>query len=170
VIGGAMVAVATVILYATRDARNPSSAPSPGTTAEPAATAATALEAALGDSVVIGPGSDAGTPVRGKAARAVSADAVALLQLSIAKPAVAAGDTVHVRLDAFDDGGLRVVTHQIVWTTSNPRVVHFTSPGELVAVKEGSATITVAAGSATTSLPMTVGARGIGVRTPARKR
>ena len=153
------MAIAAIIYYAATAGREPKPASTPAVV-EAAATAANALEATLGDSVVIGPGSDAATPVRGKPAKAVSADAVALLQLSIAKSWVAAGDTVHARLDAFDDAGVRVTTHQMVWTTSDPRIVHFAAPGELVTVREGNATITVTAGSASTSLPVAIGAKG----------
>ena len=153
-----MIAIAAVSLYATRD--RPTPPPAPTAVTAPAATGAAALDAALGDSVAFGPGSDAARLVRGKPARAVSADAVALVQLSIAKPRIVIGDTVHVKLEAFDDAGVRVTTAQTVWTTSNPGVARFAAPGELVAVKEGKATITVTAGTSTAPLVVTVGARG----------
>jgi serine/threonine protein kinase len=159
VIGAAMLAVAAIVIYARREPPKPAPAPVQPASVEPAASAATALEAALGDSVVVGPG-DAAKPAKGKPPRAVSADAVALLQLSVAKPKVFTGDTVHVKLDALDDGGARVTTSQIVWTTSNPRVVRFAAPGELVAVSEGNATITVTAGSASTPVGITVTSKG----------
>jgi serine/threonine-protein kinase len=172
VIGGALLAIAALVIYVRVDLNKPKPvAPPPTADAPaPAPTATSALEAALGDSVAVGPGSDAALPRGGKRAKAVSADAVALLKLSIAKPRITAGDTVHARLDAFDDGGTRVTSPQIVWTTSNPRVVRFAAPGELVAVKEGNATITVSAGSSSTALVVSVGPKGSAAPAPIKRR
>jgi uncharacterized protein YjdB len=86
----------------------------------------------------------------------VTPDAIALLQLTIPPGRIAAGDTVHLRLQALDDAGAAVTSPQIVWTTSNPRVVRFAGPGEVIAVTSGKATLTVSVGSATTSHDVTV--------------
>jgi len=115
-----------------------------------------ALEAALGDSTVVGHGPDSTALVKGKAPKAVSADAVALLQLTSTKDRLTPGDTARIRLEAMDDSGNRVTTHQIVWTTSNPGVVRFVAPGRIVALREGTATVTVNAGSATNRLILNV--------------
>ena len=106
----------------------------------------------FGDSAAVGPG-PAAKPIRGrtKPPREVTPDAVALLQLTVPTGRIGVGDTVHLRLQALDDGGLPVTTPQIVWTTSNPRVVRFAGAGEAIAVSEGKATVTVSAGSATTA-------------------
>ena len=162
-VGATVVVLGVVGVLATR-----SSAPPPGpakapvvdtTPPAPAQTAASAIESALGDSVVVGHGSDGTLKVAGKAPRIVTPDAVALLQVAITKPRVAVDDTVHARLDALDDTGARVTTPQIVWATSNPRVIKFAGPAELVAVKEGKATVTVSAGTATTSREVVVSAK-----------
>ncbi len=122
-----------------------------------AASAAATVEAALGDSVVVGHGPDGSTTARGGALRTVTADAVALLNLSLARPAIAAGDTVRARLEALDDAGARVTSPQIVWSTSNPGVIKFAGPGMLVGVRQGRARITVAAATTTDTLTVTVG-------------
>jgi serine/threonine protein kinase len=114
----------------------------------PVVTAATAVENAIGDSVVVGHGADATALVNGKTPRPVTPDAISILLIKIAKQRVFAGDTVRVRLEVLDDAGLPVTTNQIVWSTSNPRIAHFFAPGQLVAVGEGKATITVSAGTA----------------------
>ena len=111
----------------------------------------------FGDSAAIGPGPAAKPgPGRTKPPREVTPDAVALLQLTVPAGRIGVGDTVHLRLQALDDGGLPVTTPQIVWTTSNPRVVRFAGAGEAIAVSEGKATVTVSAGSATTAREMMV--------------
>ncbi|HXD23818.1 MAG TPA: protein kinase, partial [Gemmatimonadaceae bacterium] len=123
--------------------------------ASPAGTPALADQVAqlIGDSAALGP-----APLsRGaKTPREVTPDAIALLQLTVPPGRIAAGDTVHLRLQALDDAGLAVTTPQIVWTTSNPRVVRFSGPGQVIAVTSGKATLTVTAGTATTSRDVTV--------------
>ncbi len=126
---------------------------------QPPVTAAATVDAALGDSVVIGHGPDGGVTVRGKALRTVGADAIAMFNVSLGRRRVVVGDTVRVRLDALDDAGERVTSPQIVWSTSNPGVVKFAGPGLLVGVKQGTATITVAAATTTGTMPVTVGPR-----------
>ncbi|MFI5232044.1 MAG: protein kinase [Gemmatimonadales bacterium] len=111
----------------------------------------------FGDSAAVGPGPAVkSAPGRTRPPREVSPDAVALLQLTVPAGRIGVGDTVHLRLRALDDGGLPVTTPQIVWTTSNPRVVRFAGAGEAIAVSEGKATVTVSAGSATTARDMMV--------------
>ena len=84
-------------------------------------------------------------------------DAVALLQLTLPRPRATVGDTVHARLDAMDDAGKPVTTTgQINWTTSDPSVVRFAGPGQLIAVREGKATITVTAGGTNASRELVV--------------
>jgi uncharacterized protein YjdB len=46
-----------------------------------------------------------------------------------------------------------------VWTSSDPTVVRFAGPGQLIAVKAGKATITVTAGTTTTGRELTVVAK-----------
>ena len=104
-----------------------------------------------GDSTAIGLGPAAKGAGRGKPPREVAADAVALLQLTLPKARAIVGDTVHATLNALDDAGQPVTTPQIVWSTSDASVVRFAGPAQLIAVKEGKATITVAAGSTTTA-------------------
>ena len=101
-------------------------------------------------------GPDSTALVKGKRPKVVSADAVALLMLIPTKDRLTAGDTARIRLDAMDDSGNRVTTHQIVWTTSNPSVVRFVAPGRIVALREGTATVTVTAGSASNRLILNV--------------
>ena len=163
--GAFVVLLAVVILLPSPGSKATLPAPAAGPVAgdnTPAATpsAADAVSAALGDSVVIGHGSDATAKVAGKAPRVVTSDAVAIIQVSFGKPLIAVGDTVHAKIDAFDDAGRRVTTPQMVQATSNPRVVKFAGPGELVALREGKATVTVSAGAATATREVTVGAKG----------
>ena len=132
----------------------PVAAPAAETTAAPTAPPPDA--SAFGDSVVIGHGADAIALVKGKAPRTVKTDAVSLLVLAVSKTRIAVGDTVRVRLDVQDDSGDHVTTPQILWTTSNPRVVHFLAPGQLLAGGAGKSTITVTAGAITTSQVVTV--------------
>ncbi|MGH7654708.1 MAG: hypothetical protein ACREN6_08600, partial [Gemmatimonadaceae bacterium] len=113
----------------------------------------------FGDSAAVGPGPAAKSGRRAKPPREVTPDAVALLQLTVPSGRIGVGDTVHLHLQALDDGGLPVTTPQIVWTTSNPRVVRFAGAGEAIAVSEGKATVTVSAGSATTARDVMVLAR-----------
>ena len=164
VVAGAVVLLGVVVVLATRGTTAPPSpAPSPPVDTTPAApTAASVVEAVLGDSVVIGHGADATARVAGKAPRVESSDPIALIQVSFAKPRIAVGDTVHAKIEAFDDAGQRVTTPQMVQSTSNPRVVKFAGPGEIVGVKEGRATLTVSAGATTTTREVTVGAKGEG--------
>jgi hypothetical protein len=119
--------------------------------------AASAIESALGDSVMVGAGSDALVKVRGKLPRTVAGEAISLLEVTIAKPSIAVGDTVHAKVEAFDDAGQRVTTPQMVWTSSNPRVARFLAPGDLIAGQEGSATITVTAGPTSVTKEFVVG-------------
>ncbi|HVT40630.1 MAG TPA: protein kinase [Gemmatimonadaceae bacterium] len=138
--------------------RGTKQAPVPEAEAAPPPTvaAAAAVEAAMGDSVVIGHGADATRSVNGKVPRTVTPDAVSLLVLSMNKPHVRAGDTVRVRLDATDDAGAPVTTPQTVWTTSNAAIVRLLAPGVLSAEKIGKATLTVTAGTASSTLAITV--------------
>jgi hypothetical protein len=123
-------------------------------------TAADAVVNALGDSIVVGHGPDANVALKGALPRTVSPDAIAMLSLALSKGSkVTVGDTVRITLDAVDDSGLRVTSPQIVWATSHPRIARFAGPGRLVGVREGKVTITVAAGTTTGSLNVTVGAR-----------
>jgi serine/threonine-protein kinase len=127
------------------------SAPSPG--------ASVTVQRLSGDSTAVGvaPGARAGAG--SKSPREVSVDAVALLQLTLSKSRAAPGDTIPARLDALDDAGKPVTTSQIVWTSSDPAVVRFAGPGQLIAVKAGKATITVTAGTTTTGRELTVVAK-----------
>ena len=122
----------------------------------PAPSAPTATKGLPGDSMAVGLGPAAKGGGRGKAPREVTADAVALLQLTLPRARATVGDTIHARLEATDDSGNQVTTPQIVWTTSNASVVRFAGPGELIAVKEGKATINVAAGSTNATREVTV--------------
>jgi serine/threonine-protein kinase len=164
IVAGTVVLLGVVGVLATRGAKTaPAPVPPPhvdSTPAPAAPTAAAVVEAALGDSVVIGHGADATAKVAGKAPRVVSSDAVALIQLSLARAQVGVGDTVHLKVDAIDDAGQRVTTPQMVQSTSNPRVVKFAGPGEIVGVKAGKATITVSAGATTATREVTVQPRG----------
>ncbi len=125
----------------------------------PAPSASLTVQRLPGDSTAVGlwPATKAGTA--GKGPREVSVDAVALLQLALAKPRANPGDTVHARLDAQDDAGKPVITSPIVWTSSDPTIVRFAGPGQLIAVRVGKATITVTAGSTTTTRELTVVAK-----------
>jgi serine/threonine protein kinase len=166
IVAGAVVLLGVAGVLATRGTKAPPvAAPPPSVDSTPAApTAAAVVEAALGDSVVIGHGADATAKVAGKAPRVVSPDAIALIQLSLARSRIAVGDTVHAKIEAFDDAGQRVTTPQMVQSTSNPRVVKFAGPGELVGVKEGKATLTVSAGATSATREVTVGAKSEGRR------
>jgi serine/threonine-protein kinase len=166
IVAGAVVLLGVAGMLATRGTKAPP-APVPPPTADstPAApTAAAVVEAALGDSVVIGHGADATARVGGKTPRVVSPDAVAMIQVSLARSRIAVGDTVHAKIEAFDDAGQRVTTPQMVQSTSNPRVVKFAGPGELVGVKEGKATLTVSAGATTATREVIVQAKSEGRR------
>lgn len=158
-IAAAAVVVIAVAVSLTRGG-GPSRSPAPAdsTQAAPAlaADAATTVAVALGDSVAVGHGPLAQSAARGRAPRTVSADAIALLTPSLAR-ALAVGDTVAARLEALDDAGAPVTSPDIVWTTSDPRVVKFAGPGRLVGVKAGRATITVRAAGVTGSMQVTVG-------------
>jgi serine/threonine-protein kinase len=137
--------------------KKPEPPPEPPTPAPAATTtAAAAVEAAIGDSVALGHGPDAVVPVKGKPPRTVTPDAVSLLLISIPKSRVAVGDTVRAKLDVQDDNGLPVTTPQIVWSTSDPHVARFLGPAQLVAMKEGKATITVGVGTVTASRELIV--------------
>ena len=139
----------------TREAE-PTAADSP--VVEAPVSAAATVDAALGDSVVVGHGPDGGATVRGKALRTVGADAIAMFNVSIGARRLTVGDTIRARLDALDDAGDKVTSPQIVWSTSNPRIVKFAGPGMLVGVRQGSATITVAAAATTGRMQVTVAA------------
>lgn len=130
--------------------------------------AAAAVEAALGDSAVVGRGADATTRVHGKIPRTVVPEAISLLSFPAFPSRIAVGDTLRVRLEAQDDSGAPVTTPQVVWTTSSPRVARFLEPGLLLAVREGTATITVAAGQASTKRVLQIEARGPALRRPPR--
>ncbi|MCC7195459.1 MAG: protein kinase [Gemmatimonadaceae bacterium] len=163
--GPALAAAAVVTLTAavivavalTRGGKAASGPAKPDTASAelPAADAASAAAAALGDSVAVGHGPDASTPVRGRRPRTVAADAVALLTPSLAG-GLTVGDTVRAHLDAVDDEGAAVTSPDIVWSTSDPHVVKFAGPGRLVGVKEGRATITVRAARVEGSIQVTV--------------
>ena len=159
-IGAGVVGVIAVIgVFATRKGSVPAPAAVPAPTpaqADSAHTVVPAIDAALGDSTVVGHGPDSTALVKGKPPKAVSADAVALLVLTSTKDRLTAGDTARIRLEALDDAGSRVTTHQIVWTTSNPGVVRFVGPGRIVALREGTATVAVTAGSASNRLILNV--------------
>ncbi len=124
--------------------------------AAPSVVAPVAVQRLPGDSTAVGLGPAAKGAARGKAPREVTVDAVALLQLTLAKSRAVVGDTVHATLNALDDAGQAVTTGQIVWTTSDASVVRFAGPGQLIAVKAGKATVTVTAGSTTAGRELTV--------------
>ena len=159
-IGAGVVGVAAVIgVFAMQKGSVPAPVTAPAPAPAPADStraAVSAIDAALGDSTVVGHGQDSLALVKGKPPKAVSADAVALLVLTSTKDRLTVGDTARIRLDAMDDSGNRVTTHQIVWTTSNPSVVRFVAPGRIVALREGTATVTVTAGSASNRLILNV--------------
>jgi eukaryotic-like serine/threonine-protein kinase len=125
----------------------------------PAPAAPVAPTSLPGDSTAIGLGTPLKPPARGKIPRPVTSDAVALLQLTLPKPRATVGDTMHVRLDAMDDAGKPVTTPQIYWSTSDPRVVRFAGPAQVIAVREGKAMITVSAGSSTAAKELIVVAK-----------
>jgi len=127
--------------------------------ATPVSAAPEAPKALAGDSTAIGLGPASRAAAKGKAPREVAVDAVALLQLSLPRPRATVGDTVHAHLEALDDAGARVTTPQVMWTTSSSSVVRFAGAGELLAVGAGKATITVTAGTTTTSRELTVVAK-----------
>ena len=164
-IGAGVVGVVAVIgVFAMRKGSAPAPVTAPvAAPADSSHTAASAIDAALGDSTVVGHGQDSTAIVKGKPPKAVSADAVALLVLTPTKDRLTPGDTARIRLDAMDDSGNRVTTHQIVWATSNPSVVRFVAPGRIVALREGTATVTVNAGSASNRLILNV--RAVKVKT-----
>ncbi len=158
VIAAGVVALAAMayVIGTSRNTREaqPTAADSP--VAEAPVSAAATVDAALGDSVVVGHGPDGGATVRGKALRTVGADAIAMFNVSIGTRRLTVGDTIRARLDALDDAGDKVTSPQIVWSTSNPRIVKFAGPGMLVGVRQGSATITVAAAATTGRMQVTV--------------
>ena len=156
-----VVVVATVVIASLGRGGPPSdpATATDSTAGDPVPTAATAVDAILGDSLVVGHGPDGATRGRGGVPRTVSADAVALLNVSLGGRIVAVGDTVPATLEALDDSGLRVTSPQIVWSTSNPRIVKFAGPGRLVGVSAGRATITVVAAGVSGTLDVTVRAR-----------
>ena len=110
----------------------------------------------FGDSFATGHGADAKALTKGKAPKAVAADAVALLQLSFPKKKLTLGDTARAKLEAFDDAGGQVTTAEITWTSSNPQAIRFLGPGQLVATGLGASTISVSAGSSSTKLTIEV--------------
>jgi serine/threonine protein kinase len=161
----AVVVLGSLTALMTRSSGKKAAAPATAeAAASPAApTAAATVGAALGDSVVIGHGPDNGA----RNPKTVGADAIGILTPSLAKgAAVTVGDTTRVRLEALDDAGAHVTSPEIVWSTSNPRVVKFAGAGYLVGVREGRATITVTAGTTTGTLAVTVGPK----RAAGRKR
>jgi serine/threonine protein kinase len=159
-IGASVVTLAAIVFaISTSGGTAPSVPAEPDSSAvAPPVTAAGTVDAALGDSVVVGHGPDANLTFRGKALRTVGAEAIAMFNVSLGGRRVAVGDTVRARLDALDDAGERVTSPQIVWSTSNPGVVKFAGPGMLVGVRQGAATVTVAAAATTGSMQVTVGA------------
>ncbi|MEA3247621.1 MAG: serine/threonine-protein kinase, partial [Gemmatimonadota bacterium] len=158
-IGAAVVVIASIAFAVSRPGSGstpkPVLADSAQAPAAPPPDAATTVAVALGDSVAVGHGPDAQTRVRGKVPRTVRADAVALLIPSLGRT-LTAGDTARARLEALDDAGAPVTSPDIVWTTSDPRVVKFAGPGRLVGVKQGRVTITVRAAGVTGSMQVTV--------------
>ena len=142
-----------------KDVTPPASTPAPVATpnaAAPSVVAPVTVQRLPGDSTAIGLGPAAKGAARGKAPREVSVDAVALLQLTLAKARATVGDTVHASLNALDDAGQAVTTPQIVWTTSDAGVVRFAGPGQLIAVSAGKVTITVTAGGTTATRDLAV--------------
>ncbi len=160
-IGAGAVALAAIVFMISKSGNAPQDEPTAaGSSAVDApVTAAATVDAALGESVVVGHGPDASASVRGKALRTVGADAIAMFNVSLGARRLAVGDTIRARLDVLDDAGEKVTSPQIVWSTSNPRIVKFAGPGMLVGVRQGSATITVAAAATTGKMQVTVGAR-----------
>lgn len=156
-VGVVIVVVAAIALGGKKKSppAAPAAIPAP-VAAAPAAPAPEAVKPLPGDSTAVGIGAASKASARGKAPREVSLDAVALLQLSLPKARATVGDTVHARLEALDDAGARVTTPQVVWATSNSAVLRFAGAAEPTAVSVGKATITVMAGSTTTSRELTV--------------
>ena len=155
----------TVAILGKKDkpAPEPSSAPlaASGDSASPGYVAGSSIapQKAFGDSAVTGHGADAMALTKGKAPRPVTADAVALLQLSLSRKTLALGDTARAKLEAFDDAGAHVTTPEIVWVSSNPWAIRFLGPGQLVATGLGSSTIGVSVGSSSTKLTVEVVAK-----------
>jgi serine/threonine-protein kinase len=163
--GVVLVVVATFTVRALRTGAAPpeSSAAPEGAAGAPVAAPtasasprAAAVQALPGDSTALGPAPAAKGAARGRAPREVTVDAVALLELTFPRARATVGDTIHARLAVQDDAGQPVTTPQIVWTTSDPTVVRFAGPAQLIAVKPGKATITVSAGSTTAARELTV--------------
>jgi serine/threonine protein kinase len=158
----AVLAVGTTMAMrarADKPAAEPASAPLTGAadSVTPSATAPViAPQAAFGDSVVTGHGPDAKALTKGKPPKLVSPDAVALLQLTMAKKSLILGDTARAKLEAFDDAGGHVTTPDITWVSSNPKAIRFLGPGQLVATGLGASTITASTGSSTTKLTIEV--------------
>jgi len=75
------------------------------------------------------------------------------IQLNPSGPRATAGAVAQRR------AGLPVTTPQVVWTSSNAKVIRFAGPAELIAVNVGKTTIKVSAGSATATRDLTVLAR-----------
>lgn len=154
---GALALVAIGVAISTNGGTPQANPATPDSSAvEVPVTAAATVDAALGDSVVVGHGPDGNVTVRGKALRTVGADAVAMFNVSLGGRRLTVGDTIRARLDALDDAGERITSPQIVWSTSNPRVVKFAGPGMLVGIRAGAATITVAAAATTGTLKVSV--------------
>ena len=157
------VVLVVVTALASRGGKGTSTTPAATTAATRAVPAPAAPLAAApmarglpGDSMAMGPEPASKAAGRGKAPREVALDAVALLQLTVPKARAMVGDTIHARLEALDDAGLQVTTPLIVWTSSDPAVIRFAGPAQLIAVKEGKATITVTAGRTTAARELTV--------------
>ena len=168
IVGAGTVAVlaigATMAMRSKTDkpAAKPSSAPlaGPADSSAPSVTQPQiAPQKPFGDSVVTGHGADAKALTKGKAPKMVAPDAVALLQLSFPKKALALGDTARIKLAAFDDAGGHVTTPEITWVSSNPKAIRFIGPGQLVATGLGASTISVSAGSSSTKLTIEVAAK-----------
>jgi serine/threonine-protein kinase len=157
--GVVVVVVSALAMRGKKGATPP--APLPAAAITPSAVAPSAaplvtVERLPGDSTAVGLGPAPKGAARGKAPREVTVDAVALLQLTLAKAKATVGDTVRATLNALDDAGVAVTTPQIVWTTSDASVVRFAGPGQLIAVRAGKATITVTAGATTAARELTV--------------
>ncbi|MGH7653416.1 MAG: protein kinase domain-containing protein, partial [Gemmatimonadaceae bacterium] len=134
VVAAAAVALVVIGAFALRGGMQRATPPSPvAATESVSAPLADQVAQLFGDSAAVGPGPAAKTGRRAKPPREVTPDAVALLQLTVPSGRIGVGDTVHLHLQALDDGGLPVTTPQIVWTTSNPRVVRFAGAGEAIA-------------------------------------
>ncbi len=161
VAGGVVLAVIGTLALrpGTKTAAPPasSSAPQAAPAASvPAPIAPATVQRLPGDSMASGPVPAAKGAAAGKGPREVAVDAVALLQLSLAKARANVGDTVRAKLDALDDAGKLVTNPQISWTTSDPKVVRFAGPGLLIAAGVGKATVTVAVGATTAGRELTV--------------